>query len=203
VHDATLSQDPAVVKMLADGIAGHAVVIHPSADAHVFPRDGVGHGSHTDLVAFGCVGPVHAVFMHDPIVVKIFVGSIESHGVLPQPFGELHEFPIGGDGQASHKDFSAFGIVCPIHAIFSQEPAVVKTFVEAIAEHITIAQPSTDVHVFPREGVGHASHPVFVAFGTVWPAHAVLTHEPAVVNIFADGIDGHAVMAHPSADAHP
>ena len=110
---------------------------------------------------------MQAVLVHEPIVVKIFVGSIESHGVLSQPFGELQEFPIGGDGQATHKDFSAFGIVCPRHAMFSHEPAVVKTFVEAIAEHITIAQPSTDAHVFPREGVGHGSHAVLVAFGTV------------------------------------
>jgi hypothetical protein len=97
--------------MFADGIAEHAVTAQPLTDAHVFPREGVGHASHTDLAAFGWVWPVHAVLAHEPAVVKMFADGIAEHAVTAQPLTDAQVFPREGVGHASHTDLAVFGWV--------------------------------------------------------------------------------------------
>ena len=71
-------------------------------------------------------------------------------------------------GQSTHADLSLFGVVCPVHAIVSQNPAVKNILLEGTFGQYRGLQPSgapSNVHPYASVIGGQSSHTVRVLSG--------------------------------------
>jgi hypothetical protein len=156
--------------MLVAAIAGHGLIAQLSVVVYTFPFRNLGvQGTQLlDSSRFSRLPRLssgHTWVSQVPIVVQTWVSGIAGHATVPHPFADSQSCPNHRSGQGSHDIFDASGVVCPGHAVLAQVPIVVKMWFSAIAGQAVMAHPSVDDHVFPRDGVGHATHALFAAFG--------------------------------------
>ena len=124
--------------------------------------------------------PVHAVHEFPPMLTSFPVHAVHELPFNSCPSGQIHAelslFGVIPLGHASHDVFPEFGTMFPVHAVHEFPPMLTSLPVHAAHELLpSDSCPSGQTHaelsLFGVIPLGHASHDVFPALGTISPVH--------------------------------